>query len=130
MFFCSHSFTLSMLYSDVITAVRSSISAAGIFTFNSTSKFFISSFVSEAEPVSYTHLDVYKRQVYVFQFFVVCSGHVVACVCEGYHTFQQCMWGVYLVLALVYVIWGEKLYGVRRPLKKALRKALGFPRIS
>ena len=31
-----------------------------------------------------------------------------------YHTFQQCMWGVYLVLALVYVIWGEKLYGVRR----------------
>lgn len=31
-----------------------------------------------------------------------------------YHTFQQCMWGIYLVLALVYVIWGEKLYGVRR----------------
>lgn len=31
-----------------------------------------------------------------------------------YHTFQQCMWGVYLVLVLVYVIWGEKLYGVRR----------------
>ena len=31
-----------------------------------------------------------------------------------YHTFQQCMWGVYLVRALVYVIWGEKLYGVRR----------------
>ena len=49
--------------------------------------------------------------VYVFQFFVVCSGHVVARV---YHTFQQCMWGVYLVLALVYVIWGEKLYRVRR----------------
>ncbi|MDV7053348.1 MULTISPECIES: hypothetical protein [Bacteroidales] len=31
-----------------------------------------------------------------------------------YHTFQQCMWGVYLVLVLVHVIWGKKLYGIRR----------------
>lgn len=52
--------------------------------------------------------------VYVFQFLLYVPVMSLLAFARVYHTFQQCMWGVYLVLALVYVIWGEKLYGVRR----------------
>lgn len=33
--------------------------------------------------LSHEKFKIAMNAVYVFQFFVVCSGHVVACVCEG-----------------------------------------------